>query len=124
MEIIVISAFVGIVLFAIGIVCGKSSPCSHEIYCDSYSGCRGKLNNLELEVSQIKAENERLNFLYTSLTRDKRTFSEYMAAHCGGCDRTFYAKTPKEQEVADMLKKLDTSKGVEELAKKLDIKMR
>ena len=124
MEIIAISSIIGIVAFAIGIFCGKSSPCHHEIYCDLNNARFGNLGALETKVYMLESENQRLQCIYESLSRKERYFHEYMMAHCSKCDRTFYAKTPKEQEIADLLKTLDTGKTVEELAKKLDIKIR
>lgn len=124
MEIIAVSAIVGIVSFSIGIFCGKSSPCHHEIYCDLYDIRLGKLGSLETKVYMLESENKRLNYLYENLIRDKRMFQETYAAHCITCNKNFYSKDEKGQDVADLLKTLDTSKGVKELAKKLDIEIR
>lgn len=120
MEIIAISAVVGAVAFGLGIVCGKGSPCDHMLY-DFQETRLGKLSSLETKVFHLESENRRLQFLYESLTRDKRMFNEYMMAHCGKCEGKFYAQTPKEQEVADMLKSITLSS--KEIAKKLDIKI-
>lgn len=124
METIFISAFIGSVLFAIGFACGKCSPCHHDFNCDMYEIRLGKLGSLETKAYMLEQDNNRLQHIYESLTREKRMWGEYYAAHCARCDRTFYGKSPKEQEVADLLKKIDTSKSVEELAKKLDIDIR
>ena len=121
MEIIAISSIVGIVSFAIGVFSGKGSPCHHEIYCDMYDTRLGKLGSLETKVYMLESENKRLNYLYENMTRDKRMFHEYMMSHCSYCNKNFYAKSPKEQDVADMLKKITlTSK---EIAEKLEIKI-
>lgn len=79
------------------------------------------LSSLQAKITVLESENKRLNFLYENLTRDKRIFHEYMAAHCGNCDRKFYAKTPKEQDVADLLKKITLTS--QEIAERLDIKV-
>lgn len=98
METLAISSIVGIVLFSIGVFIGKSSPCHHDIYHDFCDTRLGKLGSLETKIFILEKENERLNFLYESLTRDKRLFQEYMAFHCGNCDKIFCSnagETPK-----------------------------
>lgn len=121
METIIIAVAVGGIAFIIGLVAGGSS-CQPVIspYWD-YDIKSGKLAALETRVFILESENKRLNYLYESLTRDKRMFHEYMAAHCSSCGRNFYAKSLKEQEVADMLKKITLTS--EEIAAKLDIKI-
>lgn len=121
MEITAIAFFVGAVMYGLGVFCGKSSPCSHE-YSDYLTLAR--VSDWEMKLGHLEAENRRLDRLYSDVTRNERTFHEYMAAHCSNCNKIFYAQTPKEQKIADLLKTLDTSKAVEELAKKLDIKIR
>ena len=83
--------------------------------------CSSECNHLETRVAILEMENKRLNYLYESLTRDKQLFHDYMASHCSICNKTFYAKSHKEQEVADMLKNITLTS--EEIAKKLDIKI-
>lgn len=118
MEIIAISAVVGAVAFGLGIACGKSSPCNHDIY-----GVYPKTSEWEVKLAKLEMEQSRLDHLYRSITRDRRYFSDYMAVHHEVCGKTFYAKTVKDADVQEMLRSLDNHSKLVELAKKLDIEV-
>jgi hypothetical protein len=96
---------------------------NHEPYCHhwDYDMKSGKVAGLETRVFQLERENERLNYVFNSYEMKKRMFEERYAAHCYSCNKNFYSSTPKEQEVADLLKKITLSS--EEIAKKLDMKI-
>ena len=118
METIAISAVVGVVLFAIGIFCGKASPCNHDLYgCGTicphwdYEIKSGKISAMETAIFRLERENERLTKIYQDIERNCHYTSRV----------AFYAETPKQQEVADLLK--NTVLNSKEIAKKLDIKL-
>ena len=116
METIAISAIVGAIFFVLGLISGKCSPCN------SGADLLGKLSSLETKVYVLEQENKRLNYVYENMSRGKRMFHEYMMSHCSICHKDFYAKAPKEQDVADMLKSITLTS--EEIAKKLDIRIK
>ena len=115
--IIIGTAFVA---FIVGYSFGRPKPfdCCHwdyDIKC-------GKVSDLETRVFKLESENSRLNFIVNNFDREKRYFQEIYAAHCYKCNRNFYSKDMKGQEVADMLKNITLTS--EEIAKKLDIEIK
>lgn len=80
-------------------------PCHHW----DYDFKVGKLAGLETRVYILEKENERLNYIYQSMTAKEN------------CGKNFYSKDMQGQEVADRLKSITLS--AEEIAKKLDIKI-
>ena len=125
MEAIAISSIVGIVLFAIGVFCGKSSPCSHElggISCPySYPSVVSNVkiaqleNDLYLEKSKVRAlEQQRYHVGWDFADAFAYSQSVYV--------KKFYAKNEKDQKTADLLQGINTN--TKDLAKKLDIEIK
>ena len=121
METIAIASITGLILFIIGVFCGKISSFDDGLCCSINSLKVGSLDRLESKVYMLESENRRLNHLWESLIRD-RSLSSIMANYTKcECDRSFIAKSQKEQEVADMLKNITLTS--EEIAKKLGMKI-
>jgi len=123
MLIAICSVIIGIIGLLAGMMLGgmiSSSP-SIDIPCAWDLDKSVKLSNLEMKVFTLERENERLNYIFRSHEMKKRYFEEEYYAHCNYCAKKFYSKTPKSQEIADLLKK--NVLNVEELAKKLDIEI-
>lgn len=113
-EIIAISAFVGIVAFAIGCFCGKASPCSHDIYHDADIRLR--------DMDKILQQDNKIYTLESELRAWKYHFNyaSPMYHNCTPCVTKVYAETPDKQEIVDLLMK--TQVNVKDLAKKFGIK--
>ncbi len=116
-----IFAIIGLVLmgFILGFSCRKTRD-PYEWH-DGWNPMPAKVMDLEYKVLKLEQENKRLDFLVSSMDRNKRCFQEQYMAHCYRCNKNFYAQTPDEQKVADMLKTITLTS--EEIAKKLDIKI-
>jgi len=118
---IAIALLVGVLVGGILVGISKTSvddiPCQHWDYAFKVD----KLAELETRVYILGKENERLNYIYQSMTAKERCFKEHFAAHCHYCGKNFYSKDMEGQEVADKLKSITLS--AEEIAKKLDIKI-
>ncbi len=110
-------------LIAMGVILGYNfrtpkNCCSHW----DYEIKSSKLSSLETRVFILEKDNERLNYITNRHGGLERMFKEQMYAHCYRCEKTFWAKDQKDQDVADKLKSISLTS--EEIAKKLgfDIK--
>jgi len=112
-----VGAIIGSIITGIAKTSVDDIPCHHW----DYDFKVGKLAGLETRVYILEKENERLNYIYQSMTAKERCFKEHFAAHCHYCGKNFYSKDMQGQEVADRLKSITLS--AEEIAKKLDIKI-
>ena len=108
MEIIAISAVVGAVAFGLGIACGRSSPCAHEII---------KLPTSDtVPASWLENERRQTRWVHEELEYVKRSCRSHHRPPFLGCDgchhsTRYYAQTVEQQRMADMLAKAqDTAK--------------
>lgn len=76
----------------------------------------------------LRKENTRLEREYRNIRQqlEYQNYHRYPCVYhpncfCNKLQRNFYAKTPQEQSIADLLKK--TTLTIEEIAEKLDIKI-
>ena len=117
----IITAIIGLVVM--GFILGRvfsSSHCPCEDW--DYDIKAGKLAGLETRVFMLEKENERLNYIVNSHGGFKRMFEEQYAAHCRWCQKSFYARDMKNEEVSSLLNKITLSS--EEIAKKLGLEIK
>lgn len=109
-------------VFGLGFITGKGTDSHSDWRCPNldYEKER-KYSALETRVFVLEKENERFNYIIKRHDLLKRNFEENYYAHCKWCEKNFYAKIPQEQCITDLLKQ--NMLNVEELAKKLDIKI-
>jgi len=114
MEIITV-AVIGFIVFVIGYMVGGTKT-DYDTYFNNFEKNRAE---------RYKVENDRL--LY-EVEIERRRNRYYVGCDVGYsnptviCERRFYAKTPKEQEIADLMK--NATVNIEDLAKKLDIEIK
>jgi hypothetical protein len=117
----------GVILFVVTwiVIGANSNPFPAPPVLPSWEFDNYKVSHPETRITMLEMENKRLNYIIENFNRDKRCFEEQYHAHCVWCGQNFYskfyAKTPDEQKVADLLKSISSSS--EEIAKKLDIKI-
>ena len=114
----IIIAIIGLVVM--GIVLGRMCfpNCGHW----DYDIKAGKLTSLETRVFMLEKENERLNYIINSHNGIKRMFEENYYAHCRVCERKFYSRDQKDEDVAQML--TDINVKSEKIADKLGFEIK
>lgn len=117
-----IIAIIGILVMGVflGYVFKSSSKSCYEHW--DYDIKSEKLSSLETKVFILEKDNERLNYILNLHGGLVRMFRENYYAHCYKCEKTFWAKGQKDQEVADKLKSITLTS--EEIAKKLGFEIK
>jgi hypothetical protein len=111
MEIIAVSAVVGAVAFGLGIACGRSSPCIHDIKINDDYHSRKWVAEAQLDYERTlkKSLEQELDYI----KRSCRLPHQPPFLGCDGCHHTtrYFAQTVEQQKLADMLARAkDTAK--------------
>ena len=102
MEIIAACFLVGAVMFGLGVLCGKNSPCSCQMHVPAIPIFT--YSELDFSRQRVKSLEEELDYVKRSCRRHHQP--PFLG--CDNCPATkvrYYAQTVDEQRMADMLSK-------------------